>query len=128
MKGTIKDRREFDAIYAFGARLHGAHVVLFFLDRERAAAHLGQRYDGETRIGVVASRRVGNAVARNRAKRVLRAAMSETVAGLPRGCRVIAVARRRLIEDSMGSSGMKAEILELLARAAAKATAEGQEP
>jgi ribonuclease P protein component len=38
-----------------------------------------QRREGEARIGFTASRKIGNAVARNRAKRRLRAAARETV-------------------------------------------------
>ena len=39
----------------------------------------GRRRDGEARIGITASRKIGNAVARNRAKRRLRAAARETL-------------------------------------------------
>ncbi len=54
--------------------------------------HVRQRSDdGEARVAVVASRRVGGAVSRNRAKRVLRAA-ADGVA-LPSGVDVGLVAR-----------------------------------
>lgn len=47
---------------------------------------------GPERVAVVAGKRVGGAVARNRAKRVLRAAWPQ-VAGLTRGSDAVLVAR-----------------------------------
>jgi ribonuclease P protein component len=51
----------------------------------------GRDDDDAARVAVVASRRVGTAVRRNRAKRVLRAAVSGVP--LPRGVDVVLVAR-----------------------------------
>ena len=45
--------------------------------------------------GFSVSKRVGNAVVRNRTKRRLRAAMAELLAELPRGFRAVVVARGR---------------------------------
>ncbi len=53
--------------------------------------HLDDRGDGEPRVAVVAGRRVGSAVARNRAKRRLRAAAAAT--NPPRGRDAVLVAR-----------------------------------
>ena len=55
------------AVLRHGRRRHGADVVAHVVDRGD---------DLRTRVAVVASRRVGGAVARNRAKRVLRVAGS----------------------------------------------------
>ena len=61
--------------------------------------HLRERDDeGPGRMTAVASRRVGNAVARNRAKRVLRAAAAEV--GLGAGVDVALVARRAVLGAS----------------------------
>ena len=46
------------------------------------------------RLGVVASRRVGNAVVRNRVKRRLREVFRENQGALPRDCRILLIARR----------------------------------
>jgi len=54
--------RMFQEAYAQGVRYVGRHMVLWLRCAEDAAL----------RVGVVASRKVGNAVARNRAKRRLR--------------------------------------------------------
>ena len=58
----IKRRADYQKVYKHGVRVTGRHVVLFILlSRERVG-----------RFGVTASRRVGGAVVRNRAKRRLR--------------------------------------------------------
>ena len=58
----IKRRADYQKVYKHGVRVAGRHVVLFILQsRER-----------EGRFGVTASRRLGGAVVRSRAKRRLR--------------------------------------------------------
>ena len=59
----LRKRREFEECYASGVRVSGRYIQVFFLagaDRERL------------RLGVSVSRRVGNAVERNRVRRRLR--------------------------------------------------------
>jgi len=58
----LRTRAEFDRVFRGGARLEGALFALL-------AAPNGRDVD---RLGLVVSRRVGNAVARNRARRLLR--------------------------------------------------------
>ena len=58
----LKRRADYQKVYKHGVRVTGRHVVLFFLQsRERVG-----------RFGVTASRKIGGAVVRNRAKRRLR--------------------------------------------------------
>lgn len=64
--------------------------------------------DAPGRVTAVASRRVGNAVARNRAKRVLRAAAAEV--GVAPGTDVALVARR-----GTGEAGTTVVVAELRA-------------
>jgi ribonuclease P protein component len=59
----LRKRREFEECYASGVRISGRYIQVFFLagaDRERV------------RLGLSVSRRVGNAVERNRVRRRLR--------------------------------------------------------
>jgi ribonuclease P protein component len=58
----IRRRREFQYVFDTGRRAHGRLLTL-----------VGSRAKGATtRLGVVASRKIGNSVARNRAKRLIR--------------------------------------------------------
>lgn len=56
-----------------------------------------RRSDGCLRLGVVASRRVGGAVARNRAKRMLREAFRRGTRLRPVPADVVLVARRNIV-------------------------------
>ncbi len=57
----LRRRVEFQRVYSQGIRVAGRHMVLFAM-----------RTEGESRFGVTASRKVGNAVVRARSKRRLR--------------------------------------------------------
>jgi len=71
--------------------------------------------EGHARVGVVAGRTVGNAVKRNRAKRLLRAAMRGLMASLSPGWDLVLIARPPLATS--GCAEVR-EALELLLRRA----------
>jgi len=58
----IRKQRDFRLIYKKGKRYRGKYFILVYLPSEI----------GFSRVGVVASRKVGNAVMRNKAKRWMR--------------------------------------------------------
>ncbi|MBU1657908.1 ribonuclease P protein component [bacterium] len=62
----MKQHREFQSIYKRGKSSHSNSVVLFFLPQ-----------NGIHKIGFTATKKIGNAVKRNRAKRRLRALFCE---------------------------------------------------
>ena len=64
-------------------------IVLIALPREEK---------GGTRIGVAAGRTVGNAVQRNRAKRLIRAALQKRLERIDPGWDVVILARRPITE------------------------------
>lgn len=93
----IKKRLEFQAAQGAGRKAVLPHFVLLLYARGT---------DGEARLGVVASRRIGNAVVRNRAKRLVREAFRATRNLFTPGMDVVVIVRRPL-------EGMKLEDVRL---------------
>lgn len=91
-RDRIRKRSEFRIIQDAGHRVVSPAFV-FLLGRYAAkgAAVLGDR---QQRLGITASRKVGNAVQRNRAKRLLREAFRCVRAELPRGLDLVVIVRQ----------------------------------
>ena len=84
---TLKKRSDFLRVRAAGKRWAAPGLVLQAAPAPEAAA-------GRVRVGYTASRRIGNAVARNRAKRRLRAAVAHVMpASAQSGCDYVVIAR-----------------------------------
>ena len=71
---TLKHNREFQSVYKRGRNAHSRTVVLFHLPET-----------GVLKVGFTASKKVGNAVTRNRCKRRLRALFTEFAPSLQDG-------------------------------------------
>ena len=91
---TIRSSREIDAVFRLGRRAAGPLVTALV-----ANTPVGR--DPRGRVAFVAGKRLGNAVKRNRAKRLLRSASRE--AGGPwRGFDVVLMARSPLLDATSG--------------------------
>jgi ribonuclease P protein component len=60
--------------------------------------HISEEQPPLRRLGVIASRRVGGAVQRNRAKRLMREVFRARKDVLPQSCDVVMVARSRILD------------------------------
>ena len=105
-KQRLLHTAQFDETYAQNRRWHGRHLVLVL----RAAP------DASLRLGVVASKKVGNAVERARAKRRLREAFRRHRAAFTATTDdVVLVARRSILAAPWAD--VVAELLKLAAQA-----------
>jgi ribonuclease P protein component len=84
----ITRSREFQEAYDQGLRYHGRFMVLWLRKGDNAAL----------RLGVVASRRVGNAVQRARAKRRMREVYRRQRGSLQGSVDVVLVARQAILD------------------------------
>ena len=84
----VRKRSEFERIQSSGSRVNTDRFVLVFA---RQASE-----PGPTRLGITASRRIGNAVARSRAKRLVREAFRATSDLFPPALDLVVIVRRPL--------------------------------
>ncbi|MBI2835702.1 MAG: ribonuclease P protein component [Acidobacteria bacterium] len=87
----VTRRSEFQRIQQRGTRLRGRFMTLMVLPNGRDVA----------RLGIIATRKLGGAVDRNRAKRLIREVFRK--AGTPKGFDVVVLARQELLEASLSS-------------------------
>jgi ribonuclease P protein component len=86
----VRKRAEFERIQRAGERVHTAHFVLIVARQQDLA--------GPARLGITASRKIGGAVVRNRAKRLVRAAFRATSDLFAPGIDLVVIVRRTLAE------------------------------
>lgn len=108
-KNVLRKKSDFDSIYKNGKSIGDRYIVLFF------------RKNGMSinRTGFLASKKVGNSVKRNRARRLMRESYRKISESLPTGYDYILVARNTInerkcqeVEKSMISSFRRAGLLE----------------
>lgn len=90
----LKQQSDFAKVRSTGHRREGGLFCCNYLC-------LPERHPPLRRLGVIATRRYGNAVARNRAKRLLREAFRASQAALPPSVDVVLIARGGLRHTSL---------------------------
>lgn len=88
----LRKRPEFVRVQSRGHRVHTSHFVLIVCCRAEADSAL------PARLGVTASRRVGKAVVRNRAKRLVREAFRSTRELWEPGIDVVVIVKQPLVD------------------------------
>jgi ribonuclease P protein component len=127
VKGTLRNRRHFQRVYASGRKAVGLYCVVYaYSPQPQEIVAVGERA-----VGVVASKKVGGAVQRARAKRVLRAAYQPLRARVRPPAWIVLVARRELVASSATSVRVGNEMQKLMQRlsllAPAASSARGDE-
>ena len=85
----IRRRPEFRQVYEKGTRVHGRYCTIFVLPNSQ----------GVGRLGIAATKKLGGAVQRNRAKRLIREIFRRNK--IAPGFDVVVVPRRELLEASL---------------------------
>lgn len=102
----LKSKKGFQEVYKKGRAAADALAVLYVLPGR----------EGERRIGFAAGKKLGCAAVRNRTKRMMREAYRRHKEELPTGCRLVWMARRRLV--GAGLETFESVFLRLAKRAA----------
>jgi ribonuclease P protein component len=109
----LHDPLEFQAVYAAKDSVRSTSVVVCYL--ANGLEH--------SRLGVAVSRKYGNAVRRNRIKRVFRAAFRKLQHDLPVGYDYVLLPRHGVVEYS--TTGIEAELRKAVGKIAAGKTKAG---
>ncbi len=88
---TVKQNHVFRRAYQKGKSIVTPYFVIYLFRNKRQP--------GVTRYGITTGKKIGNAVTRNRARRVLRAAFVSLESRVPSGYEVILVARGRTAQS-----------------------------
>ena len=92
---------DFERVRRFGKSYAHPFIVLVVLQNEM----------DQSRIGVAAGRSIGNAVQRNRAKRLLRESIRPLIPGIPPGWDLIILARKPMIDARFDKIGKALTVL-----------------
>jgi ribonuclease P protein component len=102
----IRRRPDFERAYQGGARIHGSYMTVFVMPREGTGP----------RFGVAATRKLGSAVVRNKAKRLARELFRRHK--ITAAADIVIVPRREMLDASFSS--LETDYLTILERRQAR--------
>lgn len=89
---ALKDNKVFSRLYSKGKFAASREVVIYYLPNKL----------GYTRFGITAGKKLGSAVKRNRAKRIIRSAYRSCESLFPKSLDMVAVAREGIAGKKSG--------------------------
>lgn len=101
-QARVRKRREFLHIQNAGRRVATRHFLVVYV----------RSGDGPPRLGITVTKKIGNAVVRNRIKRAVREAFRSSAAALQRGASMVVIARDG--SNRLTSNATAAEIIPAL--------------
>ena len=107
----LRSARDFERVWREGRSHAHPLVVLVSCRRPAADEAAAERAAPLTRCGFVASQKVGGAVKRNRAKRLLREAVRARQSSLAPGWDLVFAARKPLAEASLSQAQTAVDLL-----------------
>ena len=110
----IKENRDFRRIYARGKNFVSPFVAVYIMKNRR----------NNVRLGITAGKKIGTAVARNRAKRVITAAFRNCLPQISTGFDYVIVARSRIL--SVKSTEVEQSLIKLFKTAGVYGTFENE--
>lgn len=87
---VLRGKNEFSAVYNKGKSAASKYVVLFYKENGL----------GYNRLGFLASKKVGNAVARNRARRLMKESVRTEIDIKAQGYDIVLIARNTIDKDT----------------------------
>lgn len=102
-ENRLKKNDDFQLVFKRGKSVANRQFVLYFLKKEEQST---------IRIGISVSKKLGNAVTRNRIKRYIREAMREIIPQLHQSYDLVIIARKPTVE--MGLDEIKKSLLHVL--------------
>jgi ribonuclease P protein component len=112
MLGRLRRTEDFERVRAEGRRWRGKYLAL------NAAPAVSQASDThETRIGYIASKSLGKAVQRNRARRLMREAARSLKDVIPSSWDMVLIAQPALIQENARMQQVREELQWLLNKA-----------
>jgi ribonuclease P protein component len=102
--GILRNKNDFSALYNKGKSAGGKYVVLFYRKNRLP----------ERRRAFLASKKVGNSVRRNRARRLMKESYRTFENELPTGYDVLFIARNTIIGDGVKCASVEASMRALL--------------
>lgn len=93
---TLTENREFSEIYKRGKNVVGAYLVLYYLKNEHSKKSVIKVDCDEIKYGITVSKKIGKAVKRNRAKRLIKESIRLNPKFFSKDYTYVFVARNRI--------------------------------